>query len=126
MTLSNTRASTSRCRKALSGPRSNTSRKSWHRSGQGLGGAAEDRNIDAQQDVLKGIDFNKMIGLPTLADLIQNIEKIPLRDEGLELPGLLSVAYGSLIKYFADSVGKRTDEYHISAEPVSPGHQRPR
>lgn len=48
--------------------------------------AIEDANIDALQDVLKGINFNKKIGQrtlddDTLSDFIQNFEKIPLRDE---------------------------------------------
>lgn len=46
--------------------------------------ALEDANVDALQDVLKGINFNKKIGQRTLDDdtlsnFIQNFEKIPLR-----------------------------------------------
>ena len=60
--------------------------------------AIEEHNIDALQDVLKGINFNKKIGQrtlddDTLADFIQNFEKIPLRDEDFEFPDLLGAAY---------------------------------
>jgi type I restriction enzyme M protein len=71
----------------------------------------EDTNVDALQDVLKGINFNRKIGQRTLEDdtlsnFIQNFGKIPLRDENFEFPDLLGAAYEYLIKYFADSAGK--------------------
>jgi len=85
--------------------------------------AIEDANIDALQDVLKGINFNKKIGQrtlddDTLSDFIQNFEKIPLRDENFEFPDLLGAAYEWLIKYFADSAGKKADEFYTPAEVV--------
>lgn len=85
--------------------------------------AIEDHNIDALQDVLKGINFNKKIGQrtlddDTLADFIQNFEKIPLRDEDFEFPDLLGAAYEWLIKYFADSAGKKAGEFYTPAEVV--------
>jgi type I restriction enzyme M protein len=60
--------------------------------------ALEDEDVDALQDVLKGINFNKKIGQRTLDDdilsnFIQNFEKIPLRDENFEFPDLLGAAY---------------------------------
>ena len=50
--------------------------------------AIEDANADALQDVLKGINFNRKIGQrtlddDTLADFVQNFEKIPLQGRGL-------------------------------------------
>lgn len=85
--------------------------------------AIEDSNIDALQDVLSGINFNKKIGQrtlgdDTLADFIQNFEKIPLRDEDFEFPDLLGAAYEWLIKYFADSAGKKAGEFYTPAEVV--------
>jgi type I restriction enzyme M protein len=85
--------------------------------------AIEDNNIDALQDVLKGINFNKKIGQrtlddDTLSDFIQNFEKIPLRDEDFEFPDLLGAAYEWLIKYFADSAGKKAGEFYTPAEVV--------
>ena len=83
----------------------------------------EDKNIDALEDVLKGINFNRKIGQrtlddDTLADFIQNFEKIPLRDEDFEFPDLLGAAYEWLIKFFADSAGKKAGEFYTPAEVV--------
>ena len=74
--------------------------------------AIEDANVEALQDVLKGINFNRKIGQrtlddDTLADFVQNFEKIPLKDEDFEFPDLLGAAYEWLIKFFADSAGKK-------------------
>ncbi len=83
----------------------------------------EDANIDALEDVLKGINFNRKIGQrtlddDTLADFIQNFEKIPLRDEDFEFPDLLGAAYEWLIKFFADSAGKKAGEFYTPADVV--------
>jgi type I restriction enzyme M protein len=83
----------------------------------------EDANIDALQDVLKSINFNKKIGSrtlddDTLANFIQNFEKIPLRDENFEFPDLLGAAYEYLIKFFADSAGKKAGEFYTPADVV--------
>jgi type I restriction enzyme M protein len=83
----------------------------------------EDANIDALQDVLTGINFNRKIGQrtlddDTLADFVQNFEKIPLKDDDFEFPDLLGAAYEWLIKYFADSAGKKAGEFYTPAEVV--------
>jgi len=83
----------------------------------------EDANVDALQDVLKGINFNRKIGQrmlddDTLSNFIQNFEKIPLRDENFEFPDLLGAAYEYLIKFFADSAGKKAGEFYTPAEVV--------
>jgi len=85
--------------------------------------ALEEANVDALQDVLKHINFNRKIGQrtlddDTLADFIQNFEKIPLKDENFEFPDLLGAAYEYLIKYFADSAGKKAGEFYTPAEVV--------
>jgi len=85
--------------------------------------ALEDANVDALQDVLKHINFNKKIGSrtlddDTLANFIQNFEKIPLRDENFEFPDLLGAAYEYLIKFFADSAGKKAGEFYTPADVV--------
>jgi len=85
--------------------------------------ALEDANIEALEDVLKGINFNKKIGSrtlddDTLANFIQNFEKIPLRDENFEFPDLLGAAYEYLIKFFADSAGKKAGEFYTPADVV--------
>lgn len=83
----------------------------------------EEANVDALEDVLKHINFNRKIGQrtlddDTLANFVQNFEKIPLRDENFEFPDLLGAAYEYLIKYFADSAGKKAGEFYTPAEVV--------
>ncbi len=85
--------------------------------------AIEDANPEALQDVLKSINFNRKIGSrtlddDTLADFVQNFEAIPLKDEDFEFPDLLGAAYEWLIKYFADSAGKKAGEFYTPAEVV--------
>lgn len=85
--------------------------------------ALEEANPEALQDVLKHINFNKKIGQTTLdddtlADFIQNFEKIPLKDSDFEFPDLLGAAYEWLIKHFADSAGKKAGEFYTPAEVV--------
>jgi len=83
----------------------------------------EDANVDTLEDVLKGINFNRRIGQrtlddDTLANFIQNFEHIPLRDENFEFPDLLGAAYEYLIKFFADSAGKKAGEFYTPADVV--------
>jgi type I restriction enzyme M protein len=85
--------------------------------------ALEDANVDTLQDVLKHINFNRKIGQrslddDTLVNFIQNFEKIPLRDENFEFPDLLGAAYEYLIKFFADSAGKKAGEFYTPADVV--------
>lgn len=85
--------------------------------------AIEDANPDVLQDVLKGINFNRKIGQrtlddDTLSDFLLNFEKIPLKDSDFEFPDLLGAAYEWLIKYFADSAGKKAGEFYTPAEVV--------
>ena len=86
-------------------------------------GDLEEENPDSLQDVLKHINFNRKIGQrtlddDTLANFVQNFEKIPLRDENFEFPDLLGAAYESLIKWFADSAGKKAGEFYTPGEVV--------
>lgn len=85
--------------------------------------AIEEENLDALQDVLSGINFNRKIGQRTLDDdtlseFVQNFEKIPLHDDDFEFPDLLGAAYEWLIKYFADSAGKKAGEFYTPSEVV--------
>jgi hypothetical protein len=75
------------------------------------------------KDVLEHINFNRKVGQRTLDDetlvnFIQAFEKIPLKDENFEFPDLLGAAYEYLIKYFADSAGKKAGEFYTPAEVV--------
>ena len=86
-------------------------------------GELERHNKDQLEYVLEGINFNKPIGQrklsdDTLVNFIQVFEKIPLRDENFELPDLLGAAYEYLIKYFADSAGKKAGEFYTPADVV--------
>lgn len=79
----------------------------------------EDANIESLEGVLKPIDFNKTFGKNnkriTDADLvllIAHFDKVVLTDDNLEFPDLLGSAYEYLIKYFADSAGKKGGEFY--------------
>ncbi len=85
--------------------------------------ALEEANPDTLQDVLKGINYNRKVGQKTIPDsklisFIQHFEKIPLKDSDFEFPDLLGAAYEFLIKYFADSAGKKGGEFYTSGEVV--------
>lgn len=85
--------------------------------------AIEDANPNTLQDVLKNINFNKKIGQRTLDDdtlvrFIQHFTDVPLANDDFEFPDLLGSAYEYLIKYFADSAGKKGGEFYTPAEVV--------
>ncbi len=83
----------------------------------------EPSNNNALEDVLTNIDFNRKIGkkpLPdqTLINLITHFDKLRLRNEDFEFPDLLGAAYEYLIKFFADSAGKKGGEFYTPATVV--------
>lgn len=85
--------------------------------------AIEDANPNTLQDVLKGINFNRKIGQKVMEDeklveFIQHFDEIPLGSDCFEFPDLLGAAYEYLIKYFADSAGKKGGEFYTPAEVV--------
>lgn len=84
--------------------------------------AIEDEN-DALAGVLKGhIDFNEQVaGKPKikntdLKDLLdhfnRSIHGLPLVNDAFEFPDLLGAAYEYLIKFFADSAGKKGGQFY--------------
>jgi type I restriction enzyme M protein len=86
--------------------------------------ALEEANPNTLQDVLKSINYNKKVGQKTLEDstlvnFIQHFEKIPLKDEDFEFPDLMGTAYEYLIKFFADSAGKKGGEFYTPSEVVN-------
>jgi type I restriction enzyme M protein len=86
-------------------------------------GELERHNKDQLEDVLEHINFNRKIGQRTLSDntlvnFIQVFERIPLRDGNFEFPDLLGAAYEYLIKYFADSAGKKAGEFYTPSDVV--------
>ncbi|GAB1258267.1 N-6 DNA methylase [Aurantivibrio plasticivorans] len=86
--------------------------------------ALEDNNTDkGLQDVLKHINFNRKVGQKPMSDqvlvsFIQHFNTIPLANDHFEFPDLLGAAYEYLIKYFADSAGKKGGEFYTPAEVV--------
>lgn len=87
--------------------------------------AVEDSNADLLSNVLKGIDFNIKKGKSSLPDqrwidLINhfNSELPALVNDNFEFPDLLGAAYEYLIKYFADSAGKKGGEFYTPNQVV--------
>ena len=87
--------------------------------------ALEDANEDKLAGVLKNINFNRTIGKnkktladETLVDFILHFNAVVLKDENFEFPDLLGAAYEYLIKYFADSAGKKGGEFYTPNEVV--------
>ncbi|MDI1355323.1 MAG: type I restriction-modification system subunit M [bacterium] len=87
--------------------------------------ALEDANLDKLEGVLKSINFNRTIGKNNkqitdedLRELIKEFNRIKLTDDNLEFPDLLGAAYEFLIKYFADSAGKKGGEFYTPNEVV--------
>jgi type I restriction enzyme M protein len=87
--------------------------------------AVEDEN-DALTGVLKNnIDFNAIKGKTKIPDqkwkdLLDhfNQPQFVLVNDNFEFPDLLGAAYEYLIKYFADSAGKKGGEFYTPAEVV--------
>jgi type I restriction enzyme M protein len=81
--------------------------------------ALEDAN-DALHGVLKHINFNKEINDkrvvrdPNLEDLIDHFNQpgFVLVNDNFEFPDLLGAAYEYLLKYFADSAGKKGGQFY--------------
>jgi type I restriction enzyme M protein len=87
--------------------------------------ALEDANLDKLEGVLKSINFNRSIGKNNkqitdedLRELLREFNRIRLTDDNLEFPDLLGAAYEFLIKYFADSAGKKGGEFYTPNEVV--------
>lgn len=87
--------------------------------------AIEDEN-DALAGVLKNnIDFNEVKGKTKIPDakwkdLLDHFNQpgFVLVNDNFEFPDLLGAAYEYLIKYFADSAGKKGGEFYTPAEVV--------
>ena len=87
--------------------------------------ALEEANPDKLAGVLTNINFNKTIGKnknalsdDKLIEFIQHFNGVELIDENFEFPDLLGAAYEYLIKYFADSAGKKGGEFYTPNEVV--------
>ena len=87
--------------------------------------ALEEANIDKLEGVLTSINFNRTFGKnkksltdETLVSFIDHFDKVSLKDTDFEFPDLLGTAYEYLIKYFADSAGKKGGEFYTPNEVV--------
>ena len=84
----------------------------------------EEANLKrGMEDVLKHINFNRKVGKKpmsdeTLVEFIQHFDEIALANGDFEFPDLLGAAYEYLIKYFADSAGKKGGEFYTPSEVV--------
>lgn len=81
---------------------------------------------EALQGVLRHIDFNATINNKCkvsdsqIKDLIDHFNRpgFTLVNDNFEFPDLLGAAYEYLIKYFADSAGKKGGQFYTSAQVV--------
>jgi len=87
--------------------------------------ALEEENPDKLAGVLTNVDFNRTIGNnknalsdEKLIEFITHFNKVTLTDDRFEFPDLLGAAYEYLIKYFADSAGKKGGEFYTPNEVV--------
>lgn len=85
--------------------------------------AIEEENPDQLEGVLKHINFNATIGRARLSDqklqeFIHHFNKYRLRNDDFEFPDMLGAAYEYLIKYFADSAGKKGGEFYTPNQVV--------
>ena len=95
------------------------------RIGDGLNkalGALEEGN-PSLEGVLAHIDFNRQVGKTPLSNrklrqLIDHFSQYGLLDEDFEFPDMLGSAYEYLVKYFADSAGKKGGEFYTPRDVV--------
>ena len=93
-----------------------------HDIGSKLNKAAEliEEHNSPLESVLTATDFNDKKKLPDkkLQDFLVHFSKHRLRSEDFESPDLLGDAYEYLIKYFADSAGKKGGEFYTPSQVV--------
>lgn len=87
--------------------------------------ALEEYNPDKLSGVLTNVNFNRTIGKnknalsdEKLIEFISHFNNVKLIDSNFEFPDILGAAYEYLIKYFADSAGKKGGEFYTPNEVV--------
>jgi type I restriction enzyme M protein len=87
--------------------------------------ALEEANSDLLQGVLSTTKFNavntkgeKLLSDEVLSEMLRDFNRMPLTDDRFEFPDLLGAAYEFLIKYFAESAGKKGGEFYTPAPVV--------
>lgn len=69
-------------------------------------------------NITGGNDKKRLMDDQKLRDLIGEFDKVDLQDDNLDFPDVLGAAYEYLIKYFADSAGKKGGEFYTPSEVV--------
>jgi len=87
--------------------------------------ALEEANSSLLQGVLSTTKFNavntkgeKLLSDEVLSEMLRDFNRMPLTDDSFEFPDLLGAAYEFLIKYFAESAGKKGGEFYTPSQVV--------
>ncbi len=87
--------------------------------------ALEDANAEILQGILSTTKFNavntkgeKILSDEVLSEMLKDFNRMSLTDDQFEFPDLLGAAYEFLIKYFAESAGKKGGEFYTPAPVV--------
>ena len=85
----------------------------------------EEANAEILQGILTTTKFNvvntkgeKILSDEVLSQMLKDFNRIPLTDDQFEFPDLLGAAYEFLIKYFAESAGKKGGEFYTPSPVV--------
>jgi len=87
--------------------------------------AIEEENVEALSGVLKPINFmatkgdkKRRVDDDVIVELIEHFSTVHLANGWFEFPDLLGAGYEYLIKYFADTAGKKGGEFYTPAPVV--------
>jgi type I restriction enzyme M protein len=87
--------------------------------------ALEEANAEILQGILSTTKFNavntkgeKILSDEVLSQMLKDFNRVKLTDDQFEFPDLLGAAYEFLIKYFAESAGKKGGEFYTPAPVV--------
>jgi type I restriction enzyme M protein len=87
--------------------------------------ALEDANAEILQGILSTTKFNavntkgeKILSDEVLSQMLKDFNRMSLTDDQFEFPDLLGAAYEFLIKYFAESAGKKGGEFYTPSPVV--------
>ena len=87
--------------------------------------ALEDANAEILQGILSTTRFNavntkgeKILSDEVLSQMLKDFNRMKLTDDQFEFPDLLGAAYEFLIKYFAESAGKKGGEFYTPSPVV--------
>lgn len=87
--------------------------------------ALEDANAEILQGILSTTKFNavntkgeKILSDEVLSQMLKDFNRMKLTDDQFEFPDLLGAAYEFLIKYFAESAGKKGGEFYTPSPVV--------